>query len=181
MHRTWKEVAILSGAALMAVLIYLANPFHTATWDPRIRLYGVAPFRMPSSSMEPTIPENSIFLVTGWPYLLAQPRVGDVIAFKYPRDPSVAYTKRIIATGGSTVEINDGVVVVDGRPLSEGYIPESENLSAYSRSMPRIRVPPGFYFVLGDNRDNSADSRSWGFLPSHNVIGRVGAILITPR
>jgi signal peptidase I len=75
--------------------------------------------------MEPTIPENSTFLVSAWAYLGAEPRPGDVVVFKYPLNPTVAYVKRIIAIGGSTIEISDGVVFVDGRPLSEEYVPRA--------------------------------------------------------
>jgi signal peptidase I len=78
---------------------------------------------------------------------------------------------------GSTVEIADGVVLVDDRPLSEKYVARSMAASEYSKSMSRVRVPPMSYFVMGDNRDNSADSRSWGFLPRDNIVGKVGMIL----
>jgi signal peptidase I len=73
-------------------------------------VYGLTTFRAPSRGMEPTIPENSIFLVSAWVYLGGEPRPGDVVVFKYPLNPNVAYVKRIIAIGGSTIEIFDGVV-----------------------------------------------------------------------
>jgi signal peptidase I len=127
--------------------------------------------------MEPTLLENSIFLVSAWPYLRSKPRSGDIVVFKYPPDPRIAYVKRIIATSGSTVEIADGVVLVDGRPLSEEYVAKGMAASEYSKAMRRVRVPPTSYFVMGDNRDDSADSRSWGFLPRDHIIGEVGVIL----
>jgi len=175
--KLWKAVVFLCGGVLLAILVYITNPFHTDSWDPRIRLYGFTIFRAPSRSMEPTIPENSTFVVSAWAYLGAQPRPGDVVVFKYPLDPNVAYVKRIIAIGGSTIEISDGVVFVDGRPLSEEYVPPGENASEYARKMPRVRVPPKSYFVMGDNRDNSTDSRAWGFVPGDHIIGKVGPIL----
>jgi signal peptidase I len=175
---TSKEVILSLGCVLLVVLIYFANPFHTDSQDPRLRIYGVVTFRMPSRSMEPTIPEDSIFLVSAWPYLFAQPHPGDLIVFSYPKDRSVSYVKRVIATGDSTVEIANGVVLVNGKPVSEEYISQEVSTSDYARSMRRVRVPPKSYFVMGDNRDNSADSRSWGFLPRDHILGKVGAIVI---
>jgi signal peptidase I len=175
---TSKEVIVSLGCVLLVVLIYFANPFHTDSRDPRLRIYGVVTFRMPSRSMEPTIPEDSIFLVSAWPYLLAQPHPGDLMVFSYPKDRSVTYVKRVIATGDSTVEIANGVVLVNGKPVSEEYISHEVSTSDYARSMRRVRVPPKSYFVMGDNRDNSEDSRSWGFVRRDHIIGKVGAIVI---
>ena len=175
---TSKEVIVSLGCVLLVVLVYFANPFHTDSWDPRLRIYGVVTFRMPSRSMEPTIPEGSIFVVSAWPYLLAQPHPGDLMVFSYPKDRRIAYAKRVIATGDSTVEIANGVVLVDGKPVSEEYISQDVSTSDYARSMRRVRVPPKSYFVMGDNRDNSEDSRVWGFLPRDHIIGKVGSIVI---
>ncbi len=127
--------------------------------------------------MEPTIPENSIFVVSAWPYRHSEPAVGDIVVFKYPHDPRVNYVKRIIATGGSMVQIADGVVLVDDRPVPEAYLDKSEVTSDYSRVMAPLRVPRMSYFVMGDNRDNSEDSRAWGFLPRDHIIAQFEAIL----
>jgi signal peptidase I len=170
-------IRVVGGLALLAALVYLTNPFRTDTLDPRIRIYGVTIFRMPSRSMEPTLHENSIFLVSAWPYLGSEPRPGDLVVFKYPLDPTVAYVKRIIASGGSTVEISNGVVRVDGRPLAEEYLDKERAVTEASTGMPRRRVPPKAYFVMGDNRDNSQDSRIWGFLPRDHIIGEVVVVL----
>jgi signal peptidase I len=176
MKTSRQKVVFSAGCVLLLALVYITNPLHTDSWDPRIRVSGFTIFRAPSRSMEPTIPENSIFLVSAWAYMRSEPRAGDIIVFKYPRDPTVAYVKRIIAMGGSTVEIADGAVLVDGQPSPQPYVVEDK--SPYSRSMRRVRVPPNSYFVMGDNRDNSSDSRSWGFLPRDHIIGEVGAILL---
>lgn len=100
-------------------------------------------------------------------FLFHGPQRGDVIVFRYPRDPSRDFIKRIIAIPGDTVEIRDGIVTVNGVVLEEPYINDGAN----SDMSPKV-VPEGSYFVMGDNRPNSSDSRSWGFVPEENIIGK---------
>jgi len=130
-------------------------------------------FRATSRAMEPTIDPGEIFLVFAWPYREKDPIVGNIIVFRYPANRSVTYAKRVIATGGSTVEIRDGIVVVDGRAVSEPYLDRKQLRTEYSRTMPPVRVPLNNFFVLGDNRDDSRDSREWGFVPRSNILGEV--------
>lgn len=100
-------------------------------------------------------------------YLFHAPERGDVIVFRYPNDPSRDFIKRVIGVPGDTVSIQEGVVSVNGVPLEEPYI----NF-ATGGDKEAVVVPPGNYFVLGDNRANSSDSRSWGFVPEENIIGK---------
>ena len=100
-------------------------------------------------------------------FLFHGPERGDVIVFRYPRDPSRDFIKRIIGVPGDTVSITDGVVTVNGAVIDEPYI----NTGANSDLDPKV-VPEGSYFVLGDNRPNSSDSRNWGFVPEENIIGK---------
>ncbi|TLZ01645.1 MAG: signal peptidase I, partial [Gammaproteobacteria bacterium] len=90
-----------------------------------------------------------------------------------PVDPSVVFAKRVIADGDSTVEIVNGVTVVNGKPLEEPYVDPRNNVREYSRSMSRVRVPANAFFVMGDNRDDSDDSRFWGFVPRSHILGKV--------
>ena len=100
-------------------------------------------------------------------FLFRSPNRGDVVVFRFPQDPSRDFIKRMIAVPGDTIEINGGDVFVNGVQLEEPYI-SSEGRNSFERQV----VPQGNYFVLGDNRRNSFDSRSWGFVPEQNIIGR---------
>ena len=96
---------------------------------------------------------------------------GDIVVFKYPKDPSKGYIKRVIGLPGDTVEIRGEEVWVNGNKLSEPYVDSRMNLS--HRSLPSVVVPAHSYYVLGDNRDNSSDSRIWGFVPEELLISKV--------
>jgi signal peptidase I len=100
-------------------------------------------------------------------YLFRRPRRGDVVVFRFPQNPDKTFIKRIIGEPGDTVEVKGGTVYIDGAPLDEPYI---VNKPTYTYCPEE--VPPKHYFVLGDNRNNSRDSRSWGFLPEENIIGQ---------
>jgi len=157
----------------LATAMYFDNPFSVPSHDPRLRILGLTLFTMPSLSMEPTIHRNDVFVVSAWSYWRSDPRPGDVVVFRWPVDPTVYLAKRIVATGGSTIAIVDGTTMVDGTPLSEPYLKAAKPGTEFSRSMNLTHVPPGYYFVMGDNRDNSNDSRSWGFVPRSHILGRV--------
>jgi len=100
-------------------------------------------------------------------YLFGPPQRGDIIVFRYPKEPSRDFIKRVIAVPGDVVEIRNGVVYINGEPLREDY-----TAAAPSYPMAPERVPPGSYFVLGDNRNNSSDSHVWGLVPEGNIIGK---------
>jgi signal peptidase I len=156
-----------------AVGVYVLNPLRTASSDPRIRVVGYTLFKTPALSIEPTIHLNDTFVVSAWPYRNADPAPGDVVVFQYPRDRAVALVKRVIATGGSTLEIRDGVPFVDGKRADEPYVDPRNNVNALFQNTYSFRVPVNAFFVMGDNRDNSDDSRSWGFVPRSHIIGKV--------
>jgi signal peptidase I len=100
-------------------------------------------------------------------FLFHGPERGDVVVFRYPRDPSRDFIKRIIGVPGDTVSIANGVVSVNGTVLEENYINGGANTDMETKV-----VPEGSYFVMGDNRPNSSDSRNWGFVPEENIIGK---------
>jgi signal peptidase I len=100
-------------------------------------------------------------------YLFRSPHRGDVVVFRFPRDPSRDFIKRVIGVPGDTVEVRGGRVVVNGKALTEDYITAPPNYDFD----PQV-VPANSYFVLGDNRNNSFDSHSWGLVPEENIIGQ---------
>jgi signal peptidase I len=111
------------------------------------------------------------------------PRRGDIVVFPYPEDPSRMFLKRVIGLPGETVEIRDRVVHVDGKPLEEPYVMflsgpadgDFEPMDGRDNWGPAT-LPAGKLFLLGDNRDNSKDSRYWGFLPVEDLRGRIRVI-----
>lgn len=96
---------------------------------------------------------------------------GDVVVFLFPDDPSASYVKRLIGLPGDTVEIREGKVIINGEELNEPYVDSRLNLSR--RSQEPVYVKSSYYYVLGDNRDNSSDSRIWGLVPERYVYAKV--------
>ena len=127
-------------------------------------LFGTRGFYVYGSCMEPNLKTGERVLAVRFAYMLSGPKRGDVVIFKYPCDPSKNYVKRVIGLPGDTVEIRGGVMYVNGEALSEPY----KELAAHGNYGPET-VRADNLFVLGDNRDQSNDSRYWGELPLANV------------
>jgi signal peptidase I len=117
--------------------------------------------------MEPTLHTNQYLLVNKVSYMVGEPKRGDVVVHRFPQDPRRDFIKRVVALPGEEIEVRGGVVYVDGKALTEPYI-----LSRPAYQYPKKRVPPGTYFVLGDNRNNSHDSHVWDWLPKEYIIGK---------
>jgi len=96
----------------------------------------------------------------------------EMITRAFGRALSLLYVKRVIAAGGSTIEIVDGVTIIDGQPIQEPYLGGSAPRRDFSRTMARVRVPAQNFFVMGDNRDDSHDSRMFGALSRDQIIGK---------
>jgi signal peptidase I len=122
--------------------------------------------RVENISMEPTLQEGQFILVNKMAYRLGDFQRGDIVIFHYPKGPEEDYIKRVIGLPGDTLRIQDGRVEVNGQVLDEPYIaaPPSYN-NAWT-------IPEGQIFVLGDNRNRSSDSHSWGFVPVELVVGK---------
>lgn len=138
-----------------------------------IRTFVVQAFRIPTGSMHPTLKVGDRILVNKFIYKFREPKRGEIIVFVYPEDPKKDYIKRLIALGGEKVLIKDGEIYINGQRL-EG----SANITSrlyYSQGFygtQEVVVPEDSCFVLGDNTQNSKDSRYWGFVPRKNLIGQ---------
>jgi signal peptidase I len=190
-----------------------------------LRSFLVEPFKIPSSSMVPTLLVGDFILVNKFTYgirlpvwnkkviPLHDPQRGDVMVFRYPEDPSLDYIKRVVGVPGDRIEYRNKRLTVNGSPVPEKQVDDylskermqfskrfvetlngvehqilieddAPALMAPSRSFPHsancnyntsglaCTVPPGHYFMMGDNRDNSSDSRVWGFVPDENIVGK---------
>jgi signal peptidase I len=137
-----------------------------------IRFFVFQPFYIPSGSMEPTLLTGDRIIVSKFSYYFSEPERGDVVVFKYPRDPKRVFVKRVVALGGETVAIKDGQLYIDGVLVPEEYIPARVSYPDFGP----VRVPEGKLFMLGDNRANSDDSRVWGFLDEDLLIGKAVAV-----
>lgn len=129
------------------------------------------------SSMEPGIHDRDRIVVDHVSYMVGDVQRGDVVVLRYPLDPSLDYIKRVIGLPGDEIEILAGIVVVNGDVLSEPYVSPS-SVERYTAM--RTRVRPGHYFVLGDNRRRSSDSREFGQVPFEYLRGKVRLRLWPP-
>ncbi|HES58435.1 MAG TPA: signal peptidase I [Firmicutes bacterium] len=154
----WEWLPIALGALLATLLL---------------RTFAFASFFIPSSSMEDTIMTGDLVLSWNVPFkLLGQdPRRGQIIVFDHPDEDPDMWIKRVAGVPGDVVECHGGQLVVNGEPLDEPYI----KAPSYHDFGP-VYVPDGYYFVLGDNRQNSFDSRYWGLLPRENIVGRAAFV-----
>lgn len=139
-----------------------------------IRTYIAQPFIVEGESMHPTFENGEYLIVDELSYRLHPPSRGEVIVFRYPLQPSEFFIKRIIGLPGETVKVENGSVVIknkDGQPviLDESYLPKSLKTSPDSS----VTLNSDQYFVMGDNRPRSSDSRIWGAVPKENITGHV--------
>lgn len=151
----WREYAeTVFGAVLLAVFIMV---------------FVARAFTVDGPSMQPTLHSGERLLIDKLTYRFREPTHGDIVVFRYPADPSTYFIKRVIGVPGDHIRISGGQVYVNGVLLNEDYVLSP----TYSRYIDEV-VPPGHYFVLGDNRGNSQDSRSplVGHIPRSSIVGR---------
>ncbi|RPI52700.1 MAG: signal peptidase I [Chloroflexi bacterium] len=132
-----------------------------------VRTFLFENYRVVGQSMVPSLQNNQFLVVSKLDYRLHEPRRGDIIVFRDPFNPERKLIKRIIGLPGENVEVQNGQVLVDQARLSEPYIAD---LGRYNQAL--TPIPDGQYYVLGDNRNNSSDSHSWGLLAEDKIVGK---------
>ena len=166
MHRlgVWRDELVawfktLASAAVYATLIVT---------------FGFQVARVEGQSMAPTLADQDRLIVNKLAYRLDQPRQGDIVMLYYPINPDKSFVKRVIAEEGDEVRIVDGKVYVNDVPMPDDFVPEEfRDHDDYPPHGTSERVPDGYYFAMGDHRNNSSDSRAWGFVPKKYIIGKV--------
>lgn len=142
---------------------------------------AVQNFDVDGTSMEPALHNHERLMVDKSSYLFRSPARGDVVVFVAPPRPALDYVKRIVALPGDVVTVQGTAVTVNGVTLRETYIaPQNQGNPFAYKKITNMLVPPDNYYVLGDNRANSSDSRDWGFLPRKNIIGRAMLVYWPP-
>lgn len=136
---------------------------------------AVQNFQIQGHSMEPSFHDQELVLVDKWTYLFHAPARGDVIVFVAPPQPDQDYIKRVVGLPGDVVTVQGTQVYVNGKLLQESYVKPYNQGNPWPSFTNRV-IPANDYFVLGDNRGGSSDSRDWGCLPRVNIIGRVGLV-----
>jgi len=126
--------------------------------------------RVEGQSMAPTLEDQDRLIVNKFVYKIGEPRRGDIVMLYYPLNPEKSFVKRVIAEEGDTVRIVDGRVYVNDIPLKDDYVPPE--FRSHDDWGPQV-IPEGYYFVMGDHRNNSSDSRHWGMVPKKYIIGKV--------
>ncbi len=144
-----------------------------------VRFYAIQPYIVDGQSMEPNFHNGEYIMVDKLTYrFTGGPKRGDVIVFHPPQSPGVNYIKRVMAGPGETIKIKDGEITVNGAKITEPYIPQEKTLVRNSEDTDLEKtLSTDEYFVLGDNRDHSSDSREWGVLPKANIIGRAWIVV----
>lgn len=148
-----------------------------------VRMFIAQPFIVSGASMQETFQDGEYLIVDQVTYLFEEPQRGDVVIFRYPKDPSKFFIKRVIAVPGETITIEDTDVTITSEAHPDGIILDEP----YIKSMQPVRRPivellgDREYFVMGDNRDESSDSRSWGVLLEDRIVGRAFLRLFPPQ
>jgi len=178
MSKAKSKVQEYAEAIIIAILIALI-----------IRTFVIQAFKIPSGSMKPTFQIGDHILVSKFIYgvkipfirktlfSVKEPKRDDIVVFIYPEDRSKDFIKRVVGIGGDTIEIRNKKIFLNGLPCNDSHAVYSDDLVIPGAIQPRdnvgpIKVPPGTIFVMGDNRDQSYDSRFWGFVDLKDVMGQ---------
>jgi signal peptidase I len=156
-------------SAVDLISMWLGNLVVSLLTAAFVVIFLYQPVKVEGTSMLPGLEDQERIFVNRFVYRLEPISRGDVIVFRYPRDTSKSYIKRVIGVAGDRIHIVDGLVYVNGEPLSEDYVPQQY---ADWRSVPELTVPQGHYFMMGDHRNMSSDSRDFGPVAQKFVVGK---------
>jgi signal peptidase I len=169
-----KKIDILKGALLFVWEIFKIVVISLAIIIP-VRYFLIQPFFVNGASMEPQFHDGEYLIVDELSYRFSEPQRGDVVIFKYPKDPSQYYIKRIIGLPGEKIKIEQDEITIFNEEHPDGFKLEESNyllLDGRKSFLLETKLEEGEYFVMGDNRLASSDSRVWGPLPENFIIGR---------
>ncbi len=158
---------VRAGHEIVAALKTLVS---AAVYATLIVTFGFQVARVDGLSMAPTLEDHDRLIVNKLAYELGEPRPGDIVMLYYPVNPEKMFVKRVIAKEGDSVRIVDGHVYVNDIPLQDEYVPRE--FRSHDDWGPQV-VQQGYYFVMGDHRNNSSDSRHWGPVPKKYIVGKV--------
>jgi signal peptidase I len=162
-RKPWRHIGREIGAGLQTLL-------SAAVYATLIVTFGFQVARVDGLSMAPTLEDHDRLIVNKLVYELGDPRPGDIVMLYYPLNPEKMFVKRVIAKEGDTVRIVDGRVYVNDQPLHDDYVPNE--FRSHDDWGPQV-IQQGYYFVMGDHRNNSSDSRHWGPVPKKYIVGKV--------
>jgi len=151
-------------------LAWLKTLASAAVYATLIVTFGFQVARVEGQSMAPTLADQDRLIVNKLAYRLGEPHVGDIVMLYYPLNPNKSFVKRVIAEEGDQVRVVDGRVYRNDVPMDDAFVPIEYR--SHDDWGPQV-VPEGYYFVMGDHRNNSSDSRHWGFVPKKYIIGKV--------
>ena len=152
------------------LVAWVKTLFSAAIYAILIVTFGFQVARVEGQSMAPTLEDQDRLIVNKLVYRIGEPRRGDIVMLYYPLNPDKSFVKRVIAEEGDMVRIVDGRVYVNDVPLRDDYV--TPQYRSHDEWGPQV-IPEGYYFVMGDHRNNSSDSRHWGFVPRKYIIGKV--------
>jgi signal peptidase I len=166
------SMALVAAVPLALMCVYFINPFGVHSRDPRQRITGYGPYRVAGQSMSPTLEMGQIVVVDAGYYRKHQPQRGDIVMYLISQKGQL-WTHRVVGLPGETIAIENGVLLINGRRQVEAYVESAYTTSDYSWEMPAKIIPENSYFLMGDNRDNSMDSRMMGPIPRSDIAGKV--------
>jgi signal peptidase I len=161
---------VLLGQLRYELIAWFKTLASAAVYATLIVTFGFQVARVEGMSMAPTLEDQDRLIVNKLIYRFESPRRSDIVMLYYPLDPDKSFVKRVIGEEGDTVRVVDGRVYLNDVPVPDDYVPSEYR--SHDDWGPQV-IPEGYYFVMGDHRNNSSDSRHWGYVPKKYIIGKV--------